>query len=242
MARHRSTTRRRGRSRKKYSKKYVPASLSTRDRQKQIRSIRQHSVDPRPHVNYPNRRSRWVLKFQRKYGERDLNWISKHLMKKKGIELILNKGRGAYVSSGSRPNQSMHSWAYARLMSVLMGGPARRVDRKIYEKYKRPALSGGQNRIKVQLKKGTFPKKYTAIFTDAITHKHIKKTHFGDQRYSDYTRHKDRERKERYLNRHRKNEQWSDFTTAGSLSRYILWNKPTISASLQDFKKRFNLV
>ena len=29
--------------------------------------------------------------------------------------------------------------------------------------------------------------------------------------------------------------------TAGSLSRYILWNKPTLKGSISDYRKRFNL-
>ena len=36
-------------------------------------------------------------------------------------------------------------------------------------------------------------------------------------------------------------EDWNDVTSAGALSRWILWNKPTIEASKADFKKRFNL-
>ena len=43
---------------------------------------------------------------------------------------------GAYYSSGSRPNQTKHSWAYARLASVLMNGPARNYDNNIWIKYK----------------------------------------------------------------------------------------------------------
>ena len=57
---------------------------------------------------------------------------------------------------------------------------------------------------------------------------------------SDYTMHKDDERKERYLTRHEKNEEWDKPTTPGALSRWILWNKKTLKASIADFKKRFN--
>ena len=49
-------------------------------------------------------------------------------------QAILNKGRGAYYSSGSRPNQTpQRTWARARLYSVIMGGPARKVDKKLWE-------------------------------------------------------------------------------------------------------------
>ena len=29
--------------------------------------------------------------------------------------------------------------------------------------------------------------------------------------------------------------------TAGSLSRYVLWNKPTLRGSISDYRKRFQL-
>lgn len=78
-------------------------------------------------------------------------------------------------------------------------------------------------------------KKYVATFDDGT------KTHFGAVGYSDFTKHHDTKRKEAYIKRHKANEKWSDPKTAGSLSRYILWNKPSIKNSIIDFKKRFNL-
>ena len=61
---------------------------------------------------------------------------------------------------------------------------------------------------------------------------------FGAAGMSDYTIHKDDERKQKYLDRHKKNENWSDPTTAGYLSRWILWAKPTIEESIKDLNKR----
>ena len=67
------------------------------------------------------------------------------------------------------------------------------------------------------------------------------KVHFGAKGSSTYLDHKDDKKKEAYLARHKKNEKWSNPFSAGSLSRYVLWNKTTLSASIADFKKRFNL-
>ncbi len=78
-------------------------------------------------------------------------------------------------------------------------------------------------------------KKYRAIFSDE-TH-----TDFGAKGYEDYTIHNDYERKKRYLLRHKSNEDWNNPKSAGSLSRFILWNKKTLSESIFDYKKRFNL-
>ena len=44
--------------------------------------------------------------------------------------------KGAFYSSGSRPNVSARQWAYARLASVIMNGGARKVDKDIWDKYK----------------------------------------------------------------------------------------------------------
>ena len=95
--------------------------------------------------------------------------------------------------------------------------------------------------MKVEIKPSTQKdKKFMAIFYDDDGKKK-KTTHFGAKGMSDFTIHKDKERKERYLDRHRKRENWNSFMTAGSLSRWILWNKPTLKASISDYKKRFSL-
>jgi hypothetical protein len=66
---------------------------------------------------------------------------------------------------------------------------------------------------------------------------------FGQKGYSDFTKHKDVTRRARYLHRHRgMGEHWNKPRTPGALSRWILWNKPTLRASLRDFKKRFDLL
>jgi hypothetical protein len=56
-----------------------------------------------------------------------------------------------------------------------------------------------------------------------------------------YTKHKDAKRKSRYIQRHKSRENWRDPTSAGALSRYILWGKPLFRASVADYKKRFKL-
>ena len=76
-------------------------------------------------------------------------------------------------------------------------------------------------------------KKWTATIDDK------KKVSFGDPKYQDYTKHKDPGRKANYIARHSSREDWQDPTTAGWLSRHILWNKPTLKASIDDINKRF---
>ena len=61
---------------------------------------------------------------------------------------------------------------------------------------------------------------------------------FGAAGMSDYTIHKDDERKQRYLDRHRKNENWADYNTAGFYAKNLLWNKKTLSESIKDTNTR----
>jgi hypothetical protein len=83
-------------------------------------------------------------------------------------------------------------------------------------------------------------KKWDATFEYADGH--TKTTSFGARGMSDFTKHKDVTRRQRYLTRHRgMNEDWNDPTTAGALSRWILWNKPSFKGSLADYKRRFKL-
>ena len=85
-------------------------------------------------------------------------------------------------------------------------------------------------------------KKYDATFREkGCPCAKSKPPECGKKEKSDYTIHKDDERKDRYLARHEKNEDWKDPLTPGALSRWVLWNKKTLKASIADFKKRFNL-
>jgi hypothetical protein len=70
-----------------------------------------------------------------------------------------------------------------------------------------------------------------------------KTIHFGAKGMSDYTKHKDPKRKENYTARHAKRENWnkSGLDTAGFWSKNLLWNKPTITDSIKDIEKRFNV-
>ena len=54
--------------------------------------------------------------------------------KKSALTKIINKGAGAYYSSGSRPNQTAQSWGVARLASAITSGNAAVIDYAILEK------------------------------------------------------------------------------------------------------------
>ena len=90
---------------------------------------------------------------------------------------------------------------------------------------------------KIILRKSTHPEKKYMVTIGKKT------IHFGSSPYKSYEVHKDKERMLRYLNRHRSRENWakSGIKTAGFWSRWILWNKPSLLASIKDTEKRFNI-
>lgn len=91
----------------------------------------------------------------------------------------------------------------------------------------------------ITIKKSTVPsKKYTAVFL--CSHGKIKTTHFGATGYEDFTMHRDPQRKISYQQRHQHNK-LNDPTSAGALSWYILWNKPTVKASIASYRKHFGI-
>lgn len=89
----------------------------------------------------------------------------------------------------------------------------------------------------ITLQKSTSPvKKYMAKIDN-------KTIHFGASGYLSYETHKDKNRMHRYENRHRKRENWkkSGIKTAGFWAKHILWNKPSLSASIKDTERRFGI-
>ena len=68
-----------------------------------------------------------------------------------------------------------------------------------------------------------------------------RKVYFGATGYDDYTTHGDEKRRLAYLNRHKKNEDWtkSGIDTAGFWSYHYLWKYKTKKEAYDNIKKRF---
>ena len=92
------------------------------------------------------------------------------------------------------------------------------------------------------IEKGTAKnKKLKAIFYDDKGKK-IKTVQFGLKGSSTYIDHKDKKLRSRYIERHRKNENWNDPMSAGALSRYLLWGQSVaLKTNISNYKKKFNL-
>ena len=142
---------------KKFSKKYVPDSLSEKDKKKQKKQLEKSTSDYKKGKltsreklkSFQSRPSSFVQQVKEKTGlpiniDKLADKFSRSDKRKKelkaGMEAVIMKGKGAYYSAGSRPNQTPMSWGKARLASVLVGGPSRRIDKAIVEKYKLPKI------------------------------------------------------------------------------------------------------
>jgi Family of unknown function (DUF5754) len=78
--------------------------------------------------------------------------------------------------------------------------------------------------------------KWVATFKDGT------QTRFGAVGMDDYTITHNKQQRQRYISRHRNNEDWNNPKTAGALSRYILWGDSTsILANQRSFEQRFRV-
>ena len=136
-----------GKKERKVPLSYIPPSLSAEDKKKQEKSILKQEKRPKL-KSFVSKRSPYVEQFEKKYGYKVSNKskVTKNLISATGYEQILDKGKAAYFTSGSRPNQNMFSWSMARLASSLLFGPASRIDKNILLKY-------GKNEILQKAKK-----------------------------------------------------------------------------------------
>jgi hypothetical protein len=142
----RSIRRREKRSGPRVPGRYVPKSLSKRDKIKQTKGLlrsrlayKRGKYVNREHIrSFRSRPSGHVEKAKRIYGV-DKIGATTELAKKthcsrSALKEIIRKGEGAFYSSGSRPNQTAQSWGIARLASSITHGPAARIDSSILKR------------------------------------------------------------------------------------------------------------
>jgi hypothetical protein len=125
--------------------KHYTSNLSRKDKKKQINEIEKSKKMYRKNKYYirkkmksfKSKKSQHIKVFEKKYCTKINNLIS--ISKKTNVPVnilkkVINKGMGAYYSSGSRPNQTPHSWGYARLASVLLKNNAYKIDKHLFIK------------------------------------------------------------------------------------------------------------
>jgi hypothetical protein len=134
----------------KMNLRYLPKRLTRKDRKKQGKELmksrrlyRKGVYYTRPKLSsFISKKSHYITKAEKMYRVNKIGATSE-LAKatgcsKQALAKIINKGAGAYYSSGSRPNQSAQSWGIARLASSITAGKAAAVDYKILEEGCKP--------------------------------------------------------------------------------------------------------
>ena len=116
--------------------RYIPGILSKKDKDKQKKNLiksrklyKKGKYYTRPKVKtFKSRKSNHLQRAEKLYKIKKIQpsaeLARKTKCKRSALEKIVNKGRGAYFSSGSRPNQTGESWGLARLASSISGGNA----------------------------------------------------------------------------------------------------------------------
>ena len=130
----------------KVPRRYLPAQLTRQDRRTQATSLRtsrrmykRRIYHRRPNVaSFRSTKSSHIKNAEAMYkvpsiGATDV--LAKATgCSKRALAKIINKGAGAYYSSGSRPNQTAQSWGIARLASAITAGKASVIDYAILNK------------------------------------------------------------------------------------------------------------
>jgi hypothetical protein len=152
--------------------RYLPVTLSKRDKVKQRKNIlksrklyQKDKYFTRPKVaSFKTKPSAHVKTAKKIYGISTIKPSRKLAIKtgcsKKTLTSIVDKGRAAYYSGGSRPNQTPDSWGIARLASALTGGNASVVDYHLLHSGCKPNSKALKLASKTCRKKGKC-KKYT---------------------------------------------------------------------------------
>jgi hypothetical protein len=130
----------------KINLRYLPKALTRKDKLKQINMLnksrklyKKGSYYTRKRLpSFKSQKSKFIIKAEKLYNV-DKIVVDDKLSKatgcsKSALSQIIRKGQGAYFSSGSRPNQTAHSWGVARLASAITSGKAAAVDYNILEK------------------------------------------------------------------------------------------------------------
>lgn len=131
---------------KKTSLRYLPKRLSLKDKKKQsnmlVKSKKMYLKGKyytrKPVKSFKSKTSSHILNATKMYNVEKIG-ATNELAKKTGcsksaLSKIIDKGAGAYYSSGSRPNQTAQSWGIARLASALTSGKAGAIDYDILNK------------------------------------------------------------------------------------------------------------
>ena len=152
--------------------RYLPTVLSKKDRKKQLHMLQKSRkayrkgkfINRKPISSFHSKKSNHIQNAIKMYKIKNI-LPNKKLASVTGCSIptlkkIVNKGKGAYFSSGSRPNQTAQSWGLARLASSVTGGKASIVDFKLLENGCKHSGKAYKLAVKTKKKYGNNNSKY----------------------------------------------------------------------------------
>ena len=162
---------------KKYNLRYLPKKLTTKDRKNQMNMLTKSKkmykkgkyFTRKSLKSYKSKPSYHVIKAKKMYNVDKIipnnELVKKSGCTKKTLDKIISKGKGAYYSSGSRPNQTPQSWGIARLASALTSGKSAAVDYKILIEGCKPNSKGYHSAINAKKKYGHGTRKVPKVYS-----------------------------------------------------------------------------
>ena len=160
--------------------KYLPKNLTKKDKQtykneliKSKKMYKKNKYYTRKKVkSFNSKTSNHIITAKKMYGIKNI-LPNKELSNKtkcsvKTLKKIVNKGMGAYFSSGSRPNQTPTPWGLARLASAITGQKASIIDYNIIE-------NGCSNNSTAYKMANEAVKKYGKTLKNSINNKNHRK-------------------------------------------------------------------
>ncbi len=197
--------------------------------------------------------SKYTIRLEKEYGDvlkdKSKTTLSKYFkIPMKLLDEVYDRGLAAARNTGTRPSvKSDDQWARARMTKMILNV----VDARKGKKINKGAGQDGDvveealGRVMTLKKNRNGDAKYIA----KIGNKTFK---FGNKNYRDYTlmssktspfyeeNPAERNRvRTNYRRRHKGDK--LDEISSGSLSYFLLWNKPTLKASIKDYEEKFNI-
>jgi|TARA_R100000084_G_scaffold103021_1_gene58882 hypothetical protein len=197
--------------------------------------------------------SKFTIRLEKEYGSKLKDKSKKTLSEyfkipMKLLDEVYDRGLAAARSTGTRPSvKSDDQWARSRMTKFILNV----VDGRKGKKTNRGAGEDGDvvdealGRVMTLKKNRNGDAKYIA----KIGNKTFK---FGHKSYRDYTLMNnkksqfyeelpaERDRVRANYRRRHKGDKLNEISS-GSLSYFLLWNKPTLKESIKDFEKKFNI-
>ena len=227
--------------------KYIPEDLKKEQKEQVAKIILERragmSDKKTPLYNKELKKSSYTKEFNKTFDyleNKEIDELSKFFnIDEEILNKVMDRGLKAWATSGSRLGVNQFQWGYARVYKFIMNVIKYRNDEKIptgkghdYDLIKES--EDDELPLLIDVNEINKDKRFIAVFSDGD------KVKFGQTKpkIGTFIDHQDKELKENYIKRHKKDLKTDDYKRPGYLSMFLLWNKKTLKESFKDFNKR----